>query len=66
MRKPEIGSGGFGSSLKNVLKTTVYLGKMSDFAAMNEVYAKYFGEAAPARSTVEAAGLPKTRWCLLM
>jgi 2-iminobutanoate/2-iminopropanoate deaminase len=48
-----------GSSLKNVLKTTVYLDKMSDFAAMNEVYSRYFGEAAPSRSTIEAASLPK-------
>jgi enamine deaminase RidA (YjgF/YER057c/UK114 family) len=40
-------------------KTTVFLKGMDDFAAMNEVYAKYFPVAAPARSTVQAAGLPK-------
>jgi enamine deaminase RidA (YjgF/YER057c/UK114 family) len=42
-----------------VVKTTVFLKDMNDFAAMNEVYAKYFPVAAPARSTVQAAGLPK-------
>jgi 2-iminobutanoate/2-iminopropanoate deaminase len=48
-----------GSSLGNVVKTTVYLADMADFAAMNEVYAKHFGTHKPARSTVQAAGLPK-------
>ncbi len=48
-----------GSSLGNVVKTTVYLADMADFAQMNEVYAKYFGTHKPARSTVQAAGLPK-------
>lgn len=48
-----------GSSLKNVVKTTVFLQNMDDFAAMNEVYAAFFGESAPARSAVEAARLPK-------
>ena len=43
-----------GSSLTNVLKTTVFLKNMSDFPKMNEVYAKYFGEVPPARSTVES------------
>ena len=42
-----------------VVKTTVFLKDMNDFAAMNEVYARYFPVAAPARSTVQAAGLPK-------
>ena len=48
-----------GSSLGMVVKTTVYLADMADFPAMNEVYAKHFGNHKPARSTVQAAGLPK-------
>ncbi len=48
-----------GSSLANVVKTTVFLKDMSEFAKMNEVYAIYFSENAPARSTVEAARLPR-------
>jgi 2-iminobutanoate/2-iminopropanoate deaminase len=48
-----------GSSLGQVVKTTVFLADMADFAAMNEVYAKHFGGHRPARSTVQAAGLPK-------
>ena len=48
-----------GSSLEQVLKTTVFLKNMPDFAAMNEVYGRYFTEAPPARSTVEVARLPK-------
>ncbi|HMU60907.1 MAG TPA: RidA family protein [Gemmatimonadales bacterium] len=48
-----------GSSLGKVVKTTVYLVDMADFGAMNEVYAKHFGEHRPARSTVAVAGLPK-------
>jgi 2-iminobutanoate/2-iminopropanoate deaminase len=48
-----------GSSLQQVVKTTVFLKDMSDFAAMNEVYGRYFTEAPPARSTVEVARLPK-------
>ena len=48
-----------GLTLSNVVKTTVFLKDMNDLAAMNEVYAKYFPVAAPARSTVQAAGLPK-------
>ena len=48
-----------GSSLDQVVKTTVYLAEMADFTAMNEVYAKHFGGHRPARSTVQAAGLPK-------
>jgi len=48
-----------GSGLGNVVKTTVYLADMGDFAAMNEVYAKHFGGHKPARSTIQAAGLPR-------
>lgn len=48
-----------GSSFDRVVKATVFLKQMSDFAAMNEVYAQYFGEAKPARSTVAAAELPR-------
>src|SRR5216110_3588528 len=48
-----------GTSLANVVKTTVYLADMADFAPMNEVYARHFGSHKPARSTVQAAGLPK-------
>ena len=48
-----------GTSLNNVVKTTVFLADMSDFAAMNEVYAKYFSDNKPARATVQAAGLPR-------
>lgn len=48
-----------GSSLACVLKTTVYLRDMADFAAMNAVYARHFPDRPPARSTVAAAGLPK-------
>ena len=48
-----------GSSLANVVRSTVFLKNMADFGAMNEVYAKYFNAAPPARSTVEAARLPK-------
>lgn len=48
-----------GSSLPQVLKTTVFLKDMGELARMNEVYARYFGENPPARSTVEAARLPR-------
>lgn len=48
-----------GSNLHHVVKTTVFLKDMNDFAAMNEVYAKFFTLAPPARSTVQAARLPK-------
>jgi 2-iminobutanoate/2-iminopropanoate deaminase len=48
-----------GSSLQKVVKTTVFLKNMSEFAQMNEVYAKFFGANPPARSTVEVARLPK-------
>ena len=48
-----------GSSMDKVLKTTVFLKDMADFPKMNEVYAKYLGESLPARSTVQAAQLPR-------
>jgi 2-iminobutanoate/2-iminopropanoate deaminase len=48
-----------GVTLTHVVKTTVFLKDMNDFAAMNEVYARYFTAAPPARSTVQAARLPK-------
>jgi 2-iminobutanoate/2-iminopropanoate deaminase len=48
-----------GSSLEKVLKTTVYLKDLNDFATMNEVYARHFANNCPARSTIEAARLPK-------
>lgn len=48
-----------GSGLDEVVKTTIYLANLQDFAAVNEVYAKYFGQLLPARSTIQAAGLPK-------
>ena len=48
-----------GSSLQHVVKTTVFLADMNDFAAMNKVYEKHFGEHRPARAAVQAAALPK-------
>ncbi|HEY0430047.1 MAG TPA: RidA family protein [Pyrinomonadaceae bacterium] len=48
-----------GTSLNNVVKTTVFLADMNDFTAMNEVYTKYFSENKPARATVQAARLPR-------
>lgn len=48
-----------GSSLDQVVKTLVFLADMDDFAAMNEVYGRFFTGAPPARSTVQAARLPK-------
>jgi 2-iminobutanoate/2-iminopropanoate deaminase len=48
-----------GSSLDKVLRCTVFLKNMGDFAAMNEVYGRYFTPTPPARSTVEVASLPK-------
>jgi 2-iminobutanoate/2-iminopropanoate deaminase len=48
-----------GSSLAQVVKTSVFLKNMSDFAAMNEVYGRHFTQTPPARSTVEVARLPK-------
>jgi 2-iminobutanoate/2-iminopropanoate deaminase len=48
-----------GSSLDRVVKATVFLKNMADFAAMNEVYAEYLGKVKPARSTVAVAELPR-------
>jgi len=48
-----------GASMASVVKTTVFLKDMNEFGAMNEVYAEFLGTAAPARSTVEAARLPR-------
>ncbi len=48
-----------GSNLHHVVKTTVFLKDMNEFAAMNEVYARFFSMAPPARSTVQVARLPK-------
>jgi 2-iminobutanoate/2-iminopropanoate deaminase len=48
-----------GTGLGKVVRATVFLKSMTDFAAMNEVYGKYFSSAPPARSTVEVARLPK-------
>jgi 2-iminobutanoate/2-iminopropanoate deaminase len=48
-----------GTSLERVVKTTVFLKSMSEFAAMNEVYGRYWKSAPPARATVEVARLPK-------
>jgi 2-iminobutanoate/2-iminopropanoate deaminase len=47
-----------GSSLDRLVKTTVFLADLGDFAAMNEVYARHVGDSPPARSTVEVAALP--------
>ena len=48
-----------GASFDHVVKTTIFLKDMNDFAAMNEVYGSYFSDPAPARATVQAARLPK-------
>ena len=48
-----------GSSLDQVVKTTVFLADMNEFSGMNEVYATFFSGAPPARATVAAAGLPR-------
>ena len=48
-----------GANLHHVVKTTVFLKDMNDFAAMNEVYGRFFTAASPARSTVQVARLPK-------
>ncbi len=48
-----------GTGLERVVKTTVFLADMGDFAAMNEVYGRFFEENPPARSTVQAARLPR-------
>ena len=48
-----------GASINNVVKTSVFIQNMDDFATINEIYAKYFTEPFPARSCVEVAKLPK-------
>ena len=48
-----------GASMDNVVRCTVYLADMNDFAAMNEVYGSYFSQPAPARATIQAVRLPK-------
>ena len=48
-----------GSKLSQVVKTTIFLKNMADFAAVNEIYAKAMGDHRPARATIEAARLPK-------
>ena len=48
-----------GSSLEHVVKTTVFLADLSDFAEMNEIYGRFFGTTPPARSTVEVSRLPR-------
>lgn len=48
-----------GSTLSQVVKTTIFLKNMADFAAVNEIYAKAMGDHRPARATIEAARLPK-------
>jgi len=48
-----------GVGMDQIVKTTVFLADMADFTAMNDMYARFFGDAPPARSTVQAAGLPR-------
>ena len=48
-----------GLSLKNIVKTTIFLKNMADFAAVNEIYTGFFPESPPARSTIEVSALPK-------
>jgi len=48
-----------GSSLQQVIKTTIFLADMEDFATVNEIYAEFFGDHRPARSTVAVKTLPK-------
>ena len=48
-----------GAGFENVIKTTIYLANLNDFAAVNEVYGEYFRKPYPARSTVQVAALPK-------
>ncbi|MFN2455496.1 MAG: RidA family protein [Pyrinomonadaceae bacterium] len=48
-----------GSNFDSIVKTTVFLADMNDFAAMNEIYARHFSSEPPARATVAAAGLPR-------
>ncbi len=48
-----------GGAMESVVKTTVYLDDMDNFGRVNEIYARHFGEARPARATIEAGGLPR-------
>lgn len=48
-----------GADMENVVRADVYLKNISDFAAMNEVYAQYFGDVCPARAAVQVAAIPK-------
>jgi 2-iminobutanoate/2-iminopropanoate deaminase len=48
-----------GATFANVVRTTVYLADMNDFATVNEIYARYFSSPAPARATIQAARLPR-------
>jgi 2-iminobutanoate/2-iminopropanoate deaminase len=48
-----------GATMEDIVKTTVFLKDMNEFAGMNEVYGEFFGDPAPARSTVEVARLPR-------
>jgi 2-iminobutanoate/2-iminopropanoate deaminase len=50
---------GAGTNLSNVVKATIYLIDMNDFAVVNQTYAEYFPDAKPARATVAVAGLPR-------
>jgi 2-iminobutanoate/2-iminopropanoate deaminase len=59
LRNIEAVLAGAGLSRAHVVKTTVFLADMADFAAMNEVYADFFGATRPARSTIQAAALPR-------
>ena len=59
MRNLEAVLAAAGSSFSRVVKTTIYLADMADFAAVNEVYGRYFPESPPARSTVAVRTLPK-------
>lgn len=59
MKNIEAVLGAAGLNFSNIIKTTIFITNMNDFATVNEIYAKYFKEAPPARSTVAVAGLPK-------
>jgi len=49
-----------GAGLNNIVKSTIYLADINDFADVNEIYGEYFKESPPARATVQVAGLPKS------
>jgi 2-iminobutanoate/2-iminopropanoate deaminase len=59
MENLQAGLAAAGTTFGHAVKCTCFLADMNDFAAFNEVYGRYFGEGAPARSTVEVARLPK-------